>query len=785
MTDETVLNALRACLTWEEVAAYLDLDIDAARARAEALLQSRVPARSGEVVVPEVSTRIVRDAWGIPHVLAESELDAYVGLGFAMGQDRLWQLDALRRAATGTLAEILGPALLESDRLMRTLNLRRVAEQSEATLPDDVREQLEAFCGGINLARALAEREGLPFEFAFLEYSPEPWTPLDSLVVMRAFWWQLTGRFPVICLPEFVRRILGDTPLLPAFMQPEGDEATIWPRGVPYPHLPRWDGGRLEGPKPTDSGTVGSNNWVVGPSRSATGAPMLCSDPHVPFMLPSVWYEARLQGGDLDAVGAFYAGVPGILFGRNRSVAWGLTNNISSLRDLYLEATDNTDPQRYRRGAEWKGFTVRTETIAVRGAEPVTLEVREADHGPVVSEFLPDFARVGETVSLRWVGHEPTRELEALFAFARAGSVPAFREALRLWSCPTFNFLMADTAGEIGYQLTGKIPLRRIAERGYRPGDDPAHVWEDYVPFEALPAVGEPPEGWLASANNPVVTDAWPYPLSGTWPSDYRMQRLIQYLNRAGALTPEDMAAGQSDAYCIRAAQWTEPAVRALREAGVDSPLLDELLAWDSIYTVDSRPACVFEVFFVEWSRRVLHQRFPAAMLTHLFPNAAGLVEQLLIADTVGWFPSAKERRRALAEAWEAALDCLQTRMGADETDWRWGSIHALQLRHPLARTPVLTDLLNRGPFPHPGTWNSVNNSLYDPGRLFEAISGVSYRLFANLAGETRSINASGQSGHPGSPHYVDQVPLWQQGEYHPLNLDPDPKGDTWTLRPD
>lgn len=784
MTDATVLNALRACPTWEEVAAYLALDVPTARARVGQLMASRVPQYQGEVIVPEVSAQIVRDRWGVPHVLAGSEVEAYVGLGFAMGQDRLWQLDALRRAAHGTLAEVLGSDVLEGDRLARTLGFTRVAEAGEAALTGEARETLEAFCGGLNLARVLAQRDGLPFEFDFLEYEPEPWTPADSLAVMRAFWWQLTGRFPIICLPETARRLLGEGPLFEAFLRSEGNEATIWPRGVPHPELAPWQGGSRESSGLTDSGAVGSNNWVVGASRSSTGAPLLCSDPHVPFLLPSVWYEARIRGGELDAAGALYAGVPGIFFGRNREVAWGLTNNISMLRDLYLEVTDDFDPDRYRRGHEWKSFTRHRETIAVRGGEPVTLEVTEVDHGPVVSEFLPGFAPVEETVSVRWVGHEPTRELETMVAYAKAGSAAEFRACLRDWHCPTFNFLMADRAGEIGYQLTGKIPLRRRPERGYRPGDDPEHAWQGYVPFEALPGTGEPPEGWLGSANNRVVTDDWPYPLSGTWPSDLRMQRLIDVLNRPGPITPEAMAAGQSDAYGPRAARWTAPAVDALRASGVEHPLLDELRTWNHTYDEDSRAACVFEAFFVEWSRAVLTHRLPAAMFPVAFANAGGLTEGLLEGDPAGWFKSAEERQTALREAWKRALEWLRARMG-DPAEWRWGRIHTLTLQHPLGRTPVLAELLNRGPYPHAGTWNTLNNSLYEPDRAFESITGVSYRLLVDLAGATCGVNASGQSGHPGSPHYVDQIPLWQVGEYHPLDLAEDPQGESWVIRPE
>jgi penicillin G amidase len=787
MEMRALLQALREHPTWEEVASALSCTVDEARAAVDALLRSQVPPPEGEVIAPEVSARIVRDAWGVPHISGGSAADAYFGLGFAMAQDRLWQMDYLRRAAGGTLAEVLGEGRIEEDRLARTLGLGRAAEACAAELSGQDLEHLEYFCGGVNMARALAERDGLPFEFELLEYAPEPWTPADTLLVLRGFWWYLSGRFPVICVPEYARHTLGEGPLFEAFLAPEGDEATVWPRSLPYPDLPRWSGGRPEntGNPPTESGTAGSNNWVVAPSRSASRSPLLASDPHIPFFLPSVWYEARLQGGELDACGAFCAGAPGIFFGRNRDVAWGLTNNHSSLRDLYLEVTDDFDSLRYRRGTGWRGMETRREVIRARHARAVEIEICEVDHGPVVSDVLPEYARTGEVVSLRWVGHEVTRELQAMLGYARARSAGEFRECLRDWGCPTFNFVFADRSGEIGYQLTGRIPLRREAARGYRPGEDPAHAWAGYIPFEGLPGFGNPPEGWLGSANNIVVTEDWPVPLSGTWPSDYRMQRLAQRLNQPGQVTPGDMARLQMDEVSPRAAEWTRPAVAALREAGVDDSLLDELEAWDHVYHLDSRPACVFESFFIFWSRALLARRFPAAMWTELFALTPGLAERLLAEDALGWFRSREDRRAALKEAWKEALQWLESRLGRDRSAWRWGEIHTLTLPHPLAVTPVLRDLLNRGPYPHGGTWNTLNNSAYDPSRPFETLIGVSFRLLVDVGGETRGVNAGGQSGHPGSPHYADQLPLWTRGEYHPLDLDGEVRGRTWLIRPE
>lgn len=783
MTHEALISALRTCATWEAAAERLGAAEDDVRSAARRLLAERVPPDSGEISGAGGSVRIVRDAWGIPSIFGETEADAWLGLGFAMAQDRLWQMDYLRRLGSGRLAEILGPGQLDSDRLHRALSIRSVAEEVVRAYTPEARERVEAFCRGINLSLTQQLESGLPFEFELLEYQPEPWTMVDTETIVRAFWWQLTGRFFFICVPEFARRTLGDGALFEAFLTPEGSATTIWPAGLPYPDLPRWNGGS-SGPVLQDTGVTGSNNWAVGAGRSTSGAPILASDPHVPLVLPSVWYEARLKGGDLDISGGFAGGTAILFFGRNADVVWGLTNNISSLRDLYVEVTEDFDSDCYRRGEHWKQITSRRETIAVKGAAPVEVVVREVDHGPIISEFLPVWARTDETVSVRWVGHIPTQETGAILKGCLARTSEEFRQALREWSCPTFNFIYADRAGDIGYQLTGRIPLRKHTASGYRPGEDPEHAWQGFIPWEGLPHFANPPGGWLGSANNPVVTDEWPYPLSGYWPSDYRMQRLNELYDNDLPISPQDMAAGQFDARSDRPRDWVGPTVRALRAAGVTDPLLEELAVWDFVYSIDSRPACVFEAFFLAWDRLVLNRRFPENMAQELLMISAGFVERLLLEDHGGWFGSEAERVGAIEAAWSRALASLEARLGADRAAWTWGAVHQVVMPHAAASTPLLKSLLELPPMPNHGTWNSLNNSPWGTVRPFETGSGVSYRLLVDLAGESLGIIPGGQSGHPGSPHYTDQVQDWRDGRYRSIALTEPFDGPTWVLKP-
>jgi penicillin amidase len=784
--DEQVLEALRRRGRWDEVAAALSCTEAEARKAAMELLRGCLPPAGGRLPAAPYRVRIRRDEWGVPLIEGESEEAALFGLGLAMGQDRLWQLDFLRRWGEGTQAEVLGPAMLPQDRLARTLNFAGTAARGAALLAGPARRLLEAFVAGVNLAREQALECGLPFEFRLLEYQPEPWSLEATLVVQRAFWWQLTGRFPILCLPEAALRLLGPGPRWEALFSVEttGEvERTIWPPELPVPRGPAaGTGGSGRGPAEPD--LPGSNNWAVAGTRSASGTALLAGDPHLPLGAPSVWYEAALRGGALDVAGAMPAGIPAVLYGRNPHAAWAITNNISSLRDLYVEVTEDFDPLRYRRGAGWHTMAEREEVIPVRGGSPERLVVREVDHGPVVSSLLPDYAPRDEVVSLRWVGSEPTPELEAAFALMQARSVPALRDALREWACPTFNFVLADDTGSVGYQLTGRIPLRKAPARGYRPGDDPDHAWQGYVPFAGLPACTNPPAGWVGSANNRVAPDDWPYPLSGTWPSDLRMRRMADVLGAGRPLDLAAMAALQLDVLSLRGASLRDAAVAALREAGVRDPLLAELAEWDGTHPVESRPALVFEAFYLEWSRAVYAARLPPRMHAPLLVNSAGLVRRLLHQDDLEWFPGPGARPAALRSAWAAGRALLGRLLGEDRSAWRWGALHTLTLAHPAAVTPVLADLLNRGPTAHPGTWNCLNNSLHELDTPFSTVSGVSYRYVTDLGGEARAVNCGGQSGHPGSPHYADQVPLWAAGQYRTLPPAPPAEAAEWLLGP-
>ena len=740
----------------------------------------RVAVIEGEASGPVgAAVEIQRDASGMPHIHAEAESDLFVGYGYAMAQDRLFQMDYLRRQALGRLSEVLGPEAYDYDLLARTVGLHRIAEEETARLPAETAARYEAFASGVN-AFIEACQDLPPIEFDLLDYRPEPWRPLDSIALLGEFRWYLTGRFPVIAVPELAKRALGEGPLYRAFLTAEAiDETILHPgeyvsarRGAGEPPL----GG-------IDDGT-GSNNWVIGPGRSVSGGALLASDPHIAFGAPNCWYQAHLVGGRFNVAGAGYAGAPGILIGRNRRVAWGITNNISSQRDLYQERTDPAHPGAFLYDGRWEPARERVEAIRVRGEGVREAVVRSSRNGPIVDEILPDFARGTGPVSLRWVGALPCAWPTSILELNAAGSCDEFEDALRGWASPTLSMVFADVDGGFGYRAAGQVPIRARQERGYRRGWDPADAWQGMIPFQGMPAVREPERGWVATANNLPAPSDFPYPLVNMSPTGYRARRIRQMIESREIHSREDMALMQYDVLALRAVD-AVPALTRILDGG-DARARSaaaELRAWDRRMDTESAAAAIFEAFQFQWDEAVAAERFstdasalavgdPAAFVAG---GIGSLSLRLLADDDVGWFASPEARDAAVRSAMGRALDQLTERLGGDMSTWKWGQLHPLPLQHLLSGRGDLGRLLDRGGEPVSGNGIVVSNTGSAPD--FVSRSGANYRLLADLA-ETParmwSLDSAGPSGQPGSPHYANQFGDWLQGRYHRICLEPE-----------
>ena len=706
---------------------------------------------------------IIRDRAGIPHVFAAHTGDLYFGLGLAMAEDRLWQMDRLRRRALGRQAEVLGPAYAAADQAHLTVGIDLIATREDAAIDPATRGVIEAFVRGINFGIA-AMGDALPVEFRILGYAPEPFTVRDVIATARGFWWSLNGRIDRLIAAE--ASLLLPEALRAAYLTPEASENLVLPGATAVPP------GGLAG---TDDAT-GSNNWAIAGHRSAGGHPMLAGDPHQPFWVPASWYEFALHGPEDEAAGCGHPGIPGFWWGSNGTAAWCLTNNMASTRDLYREEPHATDPALYRDGDAWLRFDERVVTIPVRGEADRRVVIRSTMRGPVANALVPALAEGGDPpMSLRWVGMEHLDDLRAIIGLGRARSWDGFRAVLRDWSVAVFNWIYADRHGHIGYQMAGRVPLRGRAHPGVRDGNEALDQWTGYIPFEGLPTRHDPAGGTVASANQRIVPPDYPYPIYGAYSQGHRGVRLDQVFAGAPTLDLAATIALQNDIVNTRAQRCVPHILAALRgEDDADVRMLAEALAgWDARYSLDTAAPTLFETFMALWNRAVQGWHLPARLLD-LTVQQTGLATAVLEGAVLdgagaGFFAEglAPHVRRVAGEA----VVALRARLGDDPAGWLWGAVHVAHWRHPLSG-PATAGAFDVGPAPVDGGSHTLRNT---GGELppHQAASGAEYRIVVDFAAPESflAVQNIGNSGVPGSPFYRDQFDPWRRGEYHVVAL--------------
>ena len=694
---------------------------------------------------------IVRDRAGVAHVFGSTTRDVYFGLGVAMAEDRLWQMDRLRRRALGRQAEVLGPAYVAADLAHLTVGVDLISAREVALLDTGTRGIVEAFVAGINRGiEAFGAR--LPLEFRILDYKPEPFTARDVVAIARGLWWSLNGRIDRIVAAEAARLL--PEPLRAVYLTPEASENLV---------LPALMAG-------TDDAT-GSNNWALAGHRTASGLPLLAGDPHQPFWVPSSWYEFALHGPEDDAAGCGHPGVPGLWWGSNGRAAWCLTNNMASTRDLYREEVDAADAGRYREAGGWQRFEEREVAIVVRGEAARHVVIRSSVRGPIANALVPPIEPGGDApMSLRWVGMEHIDDLRALIGLSRATSWEGFRTVLRDWSVAVFNWIYADGAGHIGYQMAGRIPIRGRVHPGVRDAADPADRWIGTIPFEGLPHRADPPSGALASANQRIVPPNYRYPIYGAYSQGHRGVRLDQAFADRPVFDVAATIALQNDVTNTRAARMVPHILAALAgSVEPDARMLGEMLAgWDFRYTLEAVAPTVFETFMAQWNRHAQAVHLPTHLLD-LTVQQTGLATAVLEGAVPGYFAggSAPEVEAVAVRS----VAALVARLGDYHADWAWGRVHTAHWRHPLS-TPGSAAAFDIGPAPVDGGSHTLRNT---GGELppHHAASGAEYRIVVDFAAPDSflAVQNIGNSGVPGSPFYRNQFGPWREGAYHVVHL--------------
>ena len=740
-------------------------------------LGRRAPRTSGKLRVPGLAAdlRIARDRWGIPHVEAKTDADAWFGLGFCHSQDRGFQLELLARAGRGRLAELLGADALPLDRLSRTLGFHRLAAAQLPALDTDIRGALTAYVAGVNAAIGVGPR---PHELVLLRSARSPWTPKDVLaffglqsLALAGNWDRELGRLAVLLAdgPDAMEAVA------PAYGP---DLPTVIPvGGVAGKTLDRL-GADLAGLRDVIGGAGASNAWALAGSRTASGAPILANDPHLGPSVPAPWYLAHIRTPDWEMAGASFVGGPAFPTGHNGHAAWGITAACTDSADLFWEALD-LDAGTARGPAGAEPIQRIEERIAVRGSEDCVETVVVTRRGPVVTPLLD----LEHTLSLRATWLEPAR-VRGFLDVHRARDFATFRAAFAEWPGPALNVVYADVAGHVGWQLIGTLPHRRAGHGTLpRPAWDAAGGWDAaHLPFDALPAVLDPEPGFVVAANNAPRSDAAGAPFLGVdWLDGWRAARIGEILP---ARRDWDVAATMALQADVLAVPW-----RDLRRFVVDSAAgtsearlaIALLRDWDGVAGPRSAAAAVYELFVSELAAILARERAPHGWRSALGGGVGPAIPRtslgaVTLSRLVSRLQGGPDASAAIAEALSSAMRTLREVAGHNPRHWAWGEVRPLRLLHPLGVQRPLDRMLNVGPVALGGDANTVSQAGVRPlAPLSNPAVIANHRTVIDLGDVERSrfVLAGGQSGNPLSPHYDDLFALWRRGEGVPIAWSP------------
>ncbi len=762
-----------------------------------------LPQLDGVASLPGLQKEVTleRDNWGVPHIRAGSLEDMAEAQGYVMAQDRLWQMDLLRRGARGQLSEIVGPGALPLDKEYRTLNFGRAAERDVLLLDPDSRSAMEAYSRGVN--RFIEQHQGrLPVEFSLLHYQPQPWQASDSLVIAAYMYQTLTNtwgeelnraKVTERVGPDRAKELFSEEASMDHFVVGDPDVSKDGAQhsraetdeedddDMQADDVLKASGDVQDGPGAkniTDLSTVlwpsirgwladtrrdirhglGSNNWVVSGAHTATGKPLLANDTHLDLTIPPIWYEIHLTAPGWNVKGFTLPGAPLVVIGHNDRIAWGFTNNGADVQDLYMETFNPAAPDEYLANKSWKKADVYDEVIHVKGQSDVHMQLVVTRHGAIVRR------EGGKAYALRWTATEPGGLAHTYNWVGHAQNWDEFRDIMkRVWG-PGQNAVYADVDGNIGYVMAARVPIRKKGHGEVPvPGDTDDYEWTGYIPFDQLPQSFNPESGLIVTANARVVGPNYKPYLTDRWEDPYRTARIYDLLHDKHDLRPADMLKVQTDTYSYPHAFLAEQLSAAAKIAKPKDlraqKLIDGLKDWNGIADADSP-----EVSFLEAIRLVSLELLLEPYLgkhAKLYEwRETAFLQKILTGRPAKWLPPAYKNYDELLAV---AADCAVAKL-AEETkserieDWPWKRFNSLDMLHPLGREGLLKHLLSITGRPQSGTDYSTRAASTD--------HGPAMRFVANLADWDNSILLipAGQSGQPGSEHYTDQFSYWYEG---------------------
>ncbi len=780
---------------------------------------------------------VYRDNMGIPHIYASTQHDMFFAQGYVHAQDRFWQMDAWRHIGSGTLSEMFGSGQVETDAFLRTLGWKQTAQAEWDGMGDESRSILQAYTDGVNAYLKDHDGTALSLEYAVLgllspDYKIAPWTPVNSLTWGKAMAWDLRGNMG----EEIERAVLLKT------LTPQQVDQLFPPYPSDHPVIVNQLATEPTGSAPTQSigldiptetltalqhnaslldlalgpqgDGIGSNSWAVSGSRTTTGQPILANDPHLSIQMPSIWYQVDMHcqpksaDCNLEVAGFSFAGVPGVIIGHNDKIAWGFTNVGPDVMDLFIEKVNPDNPNQYEADGKWVDFETRTETINVVGGDPVTITVRSTRHGPVISETYgplkdentdkaKDFEAFKDragielpehyVVALAWTALKPSSPFEAIWGFDKAQNWDDFRTAARAFHVPAQNLLHADTSGNIGYQMPGDVPIRKKGDGRFPvPGWTGEYDWVGYIPFDQLPYAFNPPEGYIATANNQVPPSGYPYLITADWDYGFRANRIVDLIKNApGKIDIAYIQSMQGDLFDANGPVFV-PYVMKLdtsKFSANETAAYNLLKDWNFQARADSGGAAVFEAFW----RHFLQNTFNDDLPKRYWPDGGSRWNEVMremiknpndpLWDDKSTTDVVETLDDMVAKSFADAVRELESSYGKDPAKWNWGDMHAATFRNQtLGKSGVglIEDLFNRGPFPVGGGEAIVDATGWSVIDGYETNWLPSMRMIVDMSNLNNSVtvHTTGESGHAYHPHYADMSPLWANIKYYPMLWD-------------
>jgi len=785
-------------------------------------VKSTLPDRDGIILVKGLdgTVEIVWDSWGVPHIFAETQNDLAFGMGYAMAQDRLWQMDIFRRVAGGTLSEIIGEATLEADSFARVMGFRRNAHTYIDTMSTEEIAYVESFLLGINTYIETNPKK-LPVEFTILGYEPEPFTVADvvALTFFQAtasnsnFQFELNRYLAVSELGgERGRELIGALTFHGPYMSLPGYDDPN--EGVPAP-VP-WDVPVMElasNPDPEvlaalgragdvfslfsgfSCGTIHSNCWAVSGDLTESGGAMLVNDYHMPLLLPSMWYEVHISGAGIDAMGITLPGFPAIVAGHNRDIAWGATTTGADTQDIYMERLNSDNPEEYLYNGEYIPFDEVVETINYTsdgGMESLDLVVRISRHGPIINDIIPEIGDAAPPLALREVEGASEGAFTFCMEIVAASNWEEFLGALEDFGTPVWNWVYADSEGNIGYKNNGMIPIRPKGS-GLEPvpGWDDAYDWTGIIPFEMLPEVYNPDTGYIVTANNEIADDTYPSLIQGSsLVIPFRALRIEELILETKTHTPKTMRDIQAD---LKSGIGPVISMYVVEAVG-NNPEPDERLlelsslleSWDGGASVESSAQTLAHEVFVVLVEKMFGEKISDELYGRFASRPEYPAQVLLLMlsdDSYAWWyddvatDEVEGREELLIASLTAADAALTDYFGtSDVAEWAWGDIHTLGFTHALGVIPPFKWFWNVTPRPFGGDFSTVNpgNHLSIAEKPYAVTDGASMRHIIDFGDfdSGRFVITTGESGRWLDPHYRDQAPLWFEVDTHPMLMD-------------